>query len=163
MKKGIHPKYVECVVTCGCGNSFTTRSLKPTLAVEICSACHPFYTGKQRFVDTAGRVEKFNKRHQWNESKTSEAQQPKKKKVAKADLQFQTAARLPKQKKGKSSDEEDGPGGRGRGRGGYSSPGGPGGGGGGRRGGGRTGGAPPAQSSAPPPAAEGPKPESKSP
>ena len=113
MKKGIHPEYVECVVTCGCGNSFTTRSLNPKLTVEICSACHPFYTGKQRFVDTAGRVEKFNKRHQWNESKKVEAKQQKK--VQKAGLQFQTVARLPGKKKGKPSDEEDGPGGRGRG------------------------------------------------
>ncbi len=63
MKQGIHPEYVTCVVTCGCGNRFETRSLRPTLNVEICSACHPFYTGKQKFVDTAGRVEKFRRRY----------------------------------------------------------------------------------------------------
>jgi large subunit ribosomal protein L31 len=62
MKEGIHPKYQEITVTCGCGNKFVTRSTKPKLAVDICSACHPFYTGKQKFVDTAGRVEKFNKK-----------------------------------------------------------------------------------------------------
>ncbi len=62
MKADIHPKYVECKVTCGCGNSFTTRATVPALAVEICSVCHPFYTGKQKFVDTAGRVEKFQKK-----------------------------------------------------------------------------------------------------
>ncbi len=62
MKEGIHPKYVECKVTCGCGNSFMTRSTKPELKVEICSNCHPFFTGQQRFLDTAGRVEKFTKK-----------------------------------------------------------------------------------------------------
>lgn len=62
MKEGIHPKYVECTVTCGCGNSFKTRSTKPELKVEICSNCHPFFTGQQKFVDTAGRVEKFTKK-----------------------------------------------------------------------------------------------------
>jgi large subunit ribosomal protein L31 len=63
VKKGIHPAYVECRVTCGCGNSFLTRSVKPELHVEICSVCHPFYTGKQKFVDTAGRIEKFQKKY----------------------------------------------------------------------------------------------------
>ncbi len=63
MKSDIHPKYVECAVTCGCGNAFTTRATKPKISVEICSACHPFYTGKQKFVDTAGRVEKFLRRY----------------------------------------------------------------------------------------------------
>ena len=59
MKQKIHPKYVECNVTCGCGNRFVTRATVKDLNVEICSACHPFYTGKQKFVDTAGRIEKF--------------------------------------------------------------------------------------------------------
>src|SRR5262245_7116705 len=63
MKQGVHPDYVECVVTCGCGNSFVTAGTKPKLNVEICSACHPFYTGKQKFVDTAGRVERFMKKY----------------------------------------------------------------------------------------------------
>lgn len=63
MKAEIHPKYIECQVTCGCGNSFTTRSTKKEIKVEICSACHPFYTGRQKFVDTAGRVEKFLRRY----------------------------------------------------------------------------------------------------
>ena len=62
MKSDIHPKYVECTVTCGCGNTFKTRSTRARIAVEICSACHPFYTGRQKFVDTAGRIEKFNKK-----------------------------------------------------------------------------------------------------
>ncbi len=62
MKKGIHPNYVETKVTCGCGNSFITRSTKPELKVDICSACHPFYTGRLKYVDTAGRIEKFKSR-----------------------------------------------------------------------------------------------------
>jgi large subunit ribosomal protein L31 len=66
MKDGIHPKYVECKVTCGCGNNFTTRSTLSAIRVEICSVCHPFYTGKQKFVDTAGRVEKFTKKYNWS-------------------------------------------------------------------------------------------------
>lgn len=59
MKKDIHPDYVVTSVKCGCGNSFTTRSTRPELKVDICNVCHPFYTGKLKFVDTAGRIEKF--------------------------------------------------------------------------------------------------------
>ena len=64
MKAGIHPDYREIKVTCSCGNSFQTRStLTEDLAVEVCSSCHPFYTGKQKMVDTAGRVDKFRKKY----------------------------------------------------------------------------------------------------
>lgn len=63
MKKDIHPKYEETTYTCLCGNSFKTRSTKTNVRVEICSQCHPFYTGEQRFVDTAGRVDKFKKKY----------------------------------------------------------------------------------------------------
>jgi len=63
VKPDIHPKYVETAVKCGCGNTFKTRSTVEKLNVEICSACHPFYTGKQKFVDTAGRIEKFQKKY----------------------------------------------------------------------------------------------------
>lgn len=62
MKEGIHPKYVVTTVTCGCGNKFTTRSTKPDMKVDICNACHPFYSGKLKFIDTAGRIEKFQKK-----------------------------------------------------------------------------------------------------
>ena len=62
MKHGIHPNYVEAKVTCGCGNTWTTMSTRPTLRLDICSACHPFYTGTQRIVDTAGQVERFQRR-----------------------------------------------------------------------------------------------------
>jgi len=63
MKEGIHPKYSEAVVRCACGESFTTGSTKKELRVEICSKCHPFFTGKQKFIDTAGRVEKFKRKY----------------------------------------------------------------------------------------------------
>lgn len=62
MKEGIHPNYGEAVVKCACGESFVTGSTKKELRVEICSKCHPFFTGKQKFVDTSGRVEKFKKK-----------------------------------------------------------------------------------------------------
>ena len=62
MKTDIHPDYVLAHVRCACGNEFYTRSTKPELHVEICSACHPFYTGKQKLVDTGGRVERFKRR-----------------------------------------------------------------------------------------------------
>lgn len=62
MKTGIHPDYVLAHVHCSCGNDFDTRSTKADLHVEICSACHPFYTGKQKLVDTGGRVERFRRR-----------------------------------------------------------------------------------------------------
>lgn len=65
MKSDIHPNYKEIEVTCSCGNTFTTRSTstKQALHIEVCSACHPFYTGKQRIVDTAGRVERFRQKY----------------------------------------------------------------------------------------------------
>lgn len=63
MKEGIHPEYGECTVTCACGNTFKTRSTKKEIRVEICSQCHPFFTGKQKIVDTAGRVEKFRRKY----------------------------------------------------------------------------------------------------
>ncbi len=62
MKDKIHPKYYQATVTCGCGSVFQTGSTKEKINVEICSACHPFFTGTQKFVDTAGRVEKFQKK-----------------------------------------------------------------------------------------------------
>jgi large subunit ribosomal protein L31 len=63
MKKGIHPDYVEATVHCACGNTFTTRSTKKELRIEVCCRCHPFFTGEQRIVDTAGRVERFKRRY----------------------------------------------------------------------------------------------------
>lgn len=63
MKAGIHPDYVETTVSCNCGETVQTRSTRPKIHVEVCSKCHPFYTGKQRFVDTAGRVERFQRKY----------------------------------------------------------------------------------------------------
>jgi large subunit ribosomal protein L31 len=63
MKKKIHPNYVPCVVTCACGNRVETRSTVEKISVDLCSKCHPFFTGKQKIVDSAGRVEKFKKRY----------------------------------------------------------------------------------------------------
>ena len=64
MKKGIHPNYVEIDVACSCGNAFKTKSTSgKSLTIEVCSSCHPFYTGKQKIVDTAGRVERFRQKY----------------------------------------------------------------------------------------------------
>jgi large subunit ribosomal protein L31 len=63
MKKDLHPDYAESTITCACGNEIKTRSTKDQIAVEICSQCHPFFTGKQKLVDTAGRVEKFKRKY----------------------------------------------------------------------------------------------------
>jgi large subunit ribosomal protein L31 len=63
MKADIHPKYAQAMVHCACGNTFQTRSTRGDIKVDICSACHPFFTGAQKFVDTAGRVDKFRRRY----------------------------------------------------------------------------------------------------
>ncbi|MBN2829248.1 MAG: 50S ribosomal protein L31 [Candidatus Cloacimonetes bacterium] len=69
MKKDIHPKYEKITVKCACGNEFVASSTKKDLTVEICNECHPFFTGKQKIIDTAGRVEKFNKKYNRETSK----------------------------------------------------------------------------------------------
>ncbi len=84
MKKDIHPKLnKECVVKCACGNTFTTMSTLPSITVEICSACHPFYTGQSKFVDTEGRIEKFSKRLKIAEEKKKSVDELKSSKKAK--------------------------------------------------------------------------------
>ncbi len=95
MKKDIHPDYKEALVTCGCGNTFKTRSTREKIAVEVCSNCHPFYTGKQKFVDTAGMVERFQKK--WKGDAAQKAQAianppPKKSKLAQIARAQQTIA-----------------------------------------------------------------------
>lgn len=62
MKEGIHPNYQDTTVTCGCGNTFQTKSVRSELKIDICNECHPFYTGKLKYVDTAGRIDKFQKK-----------------------------------------------------------------------------------------------------
>jgi len=63
MREGIHPRYDKAVATCACGNTFETRSTLPEIRVDICSACHPFFTGKQKLIDTAGRVERYRRKY----------------------------------------------------------------------------------------------------
>ena len=63
MKKDIHPEYVECTVSCACGNTFISKSNKPEIKVDICNACRPFFTGSEKIVDSAGRVDKFKKKY----------------------------------------------------------------------------------------------------
>ena len=94
MKAKIHPEYVEARVHCACGNEFMTRSTKPDLHVEICSACHPFFTGQQRIVDTAGRVERFQKRlARSNEAKAS--QKPKRERKTSAAFELEKPEEQP--------------------------------------------------------------------
>lgn len=69
MKPNIHPEYKECTVSCACGNTFLTRSTVGDIKVEICSACHPFFTGKQKLIDSAGRIEKFNRKYRRDTNK----------------------------------------------------------------------------------------------
>ena len=82
MNHPIHPEYNNVTVHCGCGNTFQTRSTRSELRIEICGACHPFYTGRQKFVDTAGRIQRFQEKFRWDQQaadKTAKAKkQPKK-------------------------------------------------------------------------------------
>ncbi|MFA7229376.1 MAG: 50S ribosomal protein L31 [Melioribacteraceae bacterium] len=71
MKPGIHPSYKRCEVTCVCGNTFVTRSTVSSIKIELCSNCHPFFTGKQKLVDSTGRVERFKKKYGTKEAKTA--------------------------------------------------------------------------------------------
>lgn len=71
MRKGIHPQNEKCVVTCACGNSFETKSIKPSIEVEICSSCHPFYTGQQTRASKAGKAERFNEKYGRNSKVSS--------------------------------------------------------------------------------------------
>lgn len=90
MKQNIHPKYEEVTVRCACGNEFVTKSTKPEIRLTLCNECHPFFTGKQKFVDTAGRIEKFQKRFNLSEG-VSSAEVVKTKKVL-SKKQAQSAA-----------------------------------------------------------------------
>jgi large subunit ribosomal protein L31 len=85
VKEGIHPKYEEVEVRCACGNTFKTRSTKSELHLEICSACHPFFTGRQKLVDTEGRVERFSRKYgaQTSEQRKNAAKAAKEAKAAK--------------------------------------------------------------------------------
>jgi len=96
MKKDIQPKvYTECVVSCACGNSFTTTSTQQSITVDICSACHPFFTGQQRFVDTEGRIGKFEKKAKVMEQKKQNAQDIKTKREKRGEKSKSTADKQP--------------------------------------------------------------------
>ena len=97
MKTGIHPDHKLTVVTCTCGNKFNILSKYETLSVDICSACHPFYTGTQKFVDSAGRVDAFTKRFQWSEEDLKK--QAKKKAAPKATKRIQKDLKTELEKK----------------------------------------------------------------
>ncbi|MFO7947444.1 MAG: 50S ribosomal protein L31 [Armatimonadota bacterium] len=84
MKADIHPEYMECTVHCACGEEFTTRSTKPEMRVDVCSKCHPFYTGQQKMVDSEGRVDKFIKRYGLQERYKDYDQEEQKAKVEEA-------------------------------------------------------------------------------
>lgn len=89
MKKDIHPKYGKATVKCACGNTFETRSTNPNIQVELCSACHPFYTGKQKLVDTAGRVDKFEAKRKKAEELAKKNEKQANKKTAKQDKEME--------------------------------------------------------------------------
>ena len=93
MKEAIHPNYQEVEVRCACGNTFKTRSTKPELHLEICSACHPFFTGRQKLIDTEGRVERFTKKFgaQTSEQRKTAAKTAKATKTAAAPKKKATA------------------------------------------------------------------------
>ena len=88
MKPGIHPKYQEATVTCSCGNTWQTRSTKPSMRIELCNKCHPFFTGEQRIVDTAGQVERFMRRLEGAQ------EAPRKKKVERRQQRIDQRRRL---------------------------------------------------------------------
>lgn len=81
MREGIHPEYIESTVICACGNTFKTRATQSVIKVDICSSCHPFYTGKQKLMDTAGRVERFQKKYAVTEGQTVRKTEVKKLKI----------------------------------------------------------------------------------
>ena len=88
MKQGIHPKYQTATVTCACGTTWTTRSTRPTIHVDVCSTCHPFFTGEQRIVDTAGQVERFMRRVQNAQA------EPRRKKAERREEKLEQRRRL---------------------------------------------------------------------
>lgn len=104
MKAGIHPNYVESTVTCACGNVFTTRSTKPQLRTDLCNVCHPFYTGEQRIVDTAGQVERFMRRLET--AQAAEGRQSKRKQRLAARVADREAQQRSDQTEGQADQDE---------------------------------------------------------
>lgn len=103
MKQGIHPEYVECTVRCSCGNTFTTRSTKSEILVELCNECHPFYTGQQKFVDTGGRVQRFADK--FGGAAQAALEREAAKKVAKAKAAEELAAKQAAEREAKAAEK----------------------------------------------------------
>jgi len=97
MKPEIHPEYHDVMVVCACGNTFQTRSTKEELRLEVCNECHPFFTGKQRLLDSAGRVEKFQRKYEGFYAEQDEIRAELEKKAAKKDAEMEAAARKAEQ------------------------------------------------------------------
>ena len=103
MKPEIHPEYHEVVVVCACGNTFETRSTKPELRLEVCNECHPFFTGKQRLLDSAGRVEKFQRKYEGFYAEQDKIKADLEAKAAKKDADMEAAARKAERKEARAA------------------------------------------------------------
>lgn len=99
MKQGIHPNYVECTVRCSCGNTFTTRSTKSELKIDICNECHPFFTGQQKLIDTGGRVQRFEDRFGAVKNRVAEREAQKKAAKAAANAEAEAARKAEREAK----------------------------------------------------------------
>lgn len=99
MRKNIHPEYVECTVRCSCGNTFVTRATKPSLRIELCNECHPFYTGQQKFVDTGGRVQRFSDKYGSASEAVAEREAARREARAKAAAEAEAKARAQREQK----------------------------------------------------------------
>ena len=108
MKQGIHPDYVECTVKCTCGNTFKTRSTKSELRVDICNACHPFFTGQQKFIDTGGRVQRFADKFGSAKDMVAEREAAKKARRAAAVAEAEAATKAEREKKAAATAEAEG-------------------------------------------------------
>ena len=103
MKQGIHPNYVECTVKCTCGNTFTTRSTKSELKVDICNECHPFFTGTQKLIDTGGRVQRFADK--FGSASAAVAEREAAKKAAKAAAAAEAEAKKKAEREAKAAEK----------------------------------------------------------
>ena len=103
MKQGIHPEYVECTVRCSCGNTFKTHSTKPEIVVELCNECHPFYTGQQKFVDTGGRVGRFEQK--FGGAAQAALQREAERKAARAKAAEEAAAKKAAEREAKAAEK----------------------------------------------------------
>jgi large subunit ribosomal protein L31 len=107
MKPDIHPDYHQVTVVCACGNTFQTRSTKEELRLEVCNECHPFFTGKQRLLDSAGRVEKFQRKYEGFYAEQDEIKAELEKKAAKKDAEMEAAARKAEQEAARAAAAAD--------------------------------------------------------